>query len=50
MGLGFLYKKKIIARLEKRTFTLMCFVMKITWVFQFTFQIKHLKTRRIYYL
>ena len=46
--LNFLCKKKILARLKKRTiFTLTCFVMKIRWFFQFTFQIKNLKTRWI---
>ena len=28
----------------------MCFVMKTSWFFQFTFQIKNLKTQWIYYL
>ena len=46
--LNFLFKKKILARLKKRTiFALMCFVMKISWFFQFTFQIKNLNTRCI---
>ena len=40
MGFGFLFEKNILARLEKRTiFALMCFVTKIGWLFQFTFQI-----------
>ena len=51
MELNFLFKKKILARLKKRIiFALMCFVMKISWFFQFTFQIKNLKTQWIYYL
>ena len=33
MGLGFLFEKKILARLKKRTiFALTCFVMKISWL------------------
>ena len=51
MELNFLFKKKILARLKKRTiFALMCFVMKISWFFQFTFQITNFKTQWIYYL
>ena len=47
MKLSFLFKKKnILARLKKRTiFASMCFVMKMSWFFQFTFQIKNLKTQ-----
>ena len=38
--LNFLDKKKILAGLKKRTtFALTCFAMKISWFFQFTFQI-----------
>ena len=45
IGLSFLCKKKILARLEKRaTFAFMRFLMKISWFFQYTFQIKNLKT------
>ena len=45
IGLSFLWKKNILAGLEKRTkFAFMRFVMKIRWFFQFTFQIKNLKT------
>ena len=47
MELSFLFKKKILAILKKRTFVLMCLVMKMSWFFQFTFQIKNLKTQRI---
>ena len=48
MGLNFQRKKKILARLKQKTsFALMCFVTKIGWRFQFTFQIKNLKTRWI---
>ena len=44
MGLGFLFEKKILARLKRKTtFALMCIVMKTNWLFQFTFQIKNLK-------
>ena len=43
MELGFLLEKKILARLKKRTISpLTCFVMKISWFFEFTFQIKNL--------
>ena len=46
MKLSFLYKKKILAKLKKKTpiLGLMCLVMKMGWFFQFTFQIKNLKT------
>ena len=48
MELNFLFKKWILARLKKRTiFALMCFVRKTNWLFQFTFQIKNLKTQWI---
>ena len=51
MGLGFLFQKKMLARLkQKTTFALMCFVTKIGWFFQSTFHIKSLKTRLIYCL
>ena len=46
MGLSFLCEKKILARLKKRTvFSSMCIVMKISYLFESTFQIKNLKTR-----
>ena len=49
--LNFLCEKKILARLKKRTiFALTCFDMKTDRLFQFTFQIKNLKTRWICYL
>ena len=45
MEMSFLFKKKIFARLKKRTiFVLTCLVMKMGWFFQFTFQVKNLKT------
>ena len=48
MELNFLCEKKILARLKKRTiFALFCYENEL--VFQFTFQIKDLKTRWIYY-
>ena len=48
MKLSFLFKKKILAKLkEKPIFALMCLVMKMGWFFQFTFQIKNLKTQWI---
>ena len=48
MELSFLFKKKILARLKKRTiFASMCLVMKMSWFFQFMFQIKNLKTQWI---
>ena len=37
MELNFLCKKKILSRLKQETFALMCLVMKIDWLFQFTF-------------
>ena len=41
MELTFLQIKKILAKLKKRTtFALMCIVMKTSWFFQYTFQIK----------
>ena len=50
MRLSFLSKKKILARMKKRTmFVFMCLVMKLSWFFQFTFQIKNLKTQWICY-
>ena len=37
MELSFLFKKKILARLKKRTiFASMCLVMKMSWFFQCT--------------
>ena len=51
MKLNFLRKKKIFARLKKRKiFVLIRFVTKTSSFFQFTFQIRHLKTRWIYCL
>ena len=48
MRLSFLSKKKILARMKKRTmFVFMCLDMKMSWFFQFTFQIKNLKTQWI---
>ena len=48
MELSFLFKKKILTRLKKRTiFASMCLVMKMDRFFQFTFQIKNLKTQWI---
>ena len=36
MELSFLFKKKILARLKKRTiFASVCLVMKMSWFFQF---------------
>ena len=47
-GLSFLCKGKILARLKLKTiFELMCFVMKTSWFFQSTFQMKNLKNRWI---
>ena len=47
---GFLVREKYFSKIEtKTTFALMCFVMKTSWFFQSTFQIKDLKTRWIYY-
>ena len=44
----FSVRQKDFSKIEKRTiFALTCFVMKISWFFQFTFQIKNLKTRWI---
>ena len=41
MELTFPQIKKILAKLKKRTtFALMCIVMKTSWFFQYTFQIK----------
>ena len=51
MGLNFLYEKKILARLKKEIiFALMLIAMKANSLFQFTFQIKNLKTRWICFL
>ena len=44
-------REKILTRLnQKTTFALMCIVMKTNRLFQFTFLIKNLKTRRIFCL
>ena len=49
MELNFLSEKKILAGLKKRTiFVLMCFVTKIGWLFQFTFQIKDFNRSMFY--
>ena len=46
MKLSFPCKKKILARLRWKTiFASMCLVMKMSWFFQFTFQIKNVKTQ-----
>ena len=48
MELGFLFHKKILARLKRKTaFALMYFVMEISWFFESTIQIKNLKARWI---
>ena len=48
MGLNFLCKKKILAKLKKRTvFASMSIATKTSWLFQSTFQIKILKTQWI---
>ena len=48
MGLNFLCKKKIVAKLKKRTvFASMSTVTKTSWLFQSTFQIKISKTQWI---
>ena len=45
-GIEFPCKKKSLARLRWKTiYALTCLVMKMTWFFQFIFQIKNLKTR-----
>ena len=45
-GIGFPVQEKDFSKIEKRTiFASMCLVMKMSWFFQFTFQIKNLKTR-----
>ena len=47
---GFPVREKYFSKIEtKATFASMCFVMKTSWFFQSTFQIKDLKTRWIYY-
>ena len=47
IGLGFLCEKKILERLRRRTtFASTCILMKTSWLFQFTFQIKNFKTDR----
>ena len=44
--LSFRFVKKILPRLRQKTiFAIMCVVMKTSWLFQFTSQIKNLKTR-----
>ena len=48
MELGFLFQKKILARLKRKTaFALMYFVMKNSWFFESTIQIKNPTTRWI---
>ena len=45
MELSFPWKKKILTKLKcKAIYALMCLVKKISWFFQFVFQIKNLKT------
>ena len=47
-GFKFLVREKDFTRFkQKTTLTLMCFVTKIDWFFQSTFQIKNLKARWI---
>ena len=51
MGLTSVYEKIIFVRLKKGApFALTFLVMKISWFFQNTFQIKNLKIQWIYYL
>ena len=48
MELSFQCKKKILARLRRKTLhALTCLVMKMSWFFQFMFQIKNLETQWI---
>ena len=48
MELSFLFKKKILARLKRKTiFASMCLVMKMGLFFQFTFKFTNLKTQWI---
>ena len=48
MELSFPCNKKILARLRwKKIYALTCLVMKMSWFFQFMFQIKNLKTHWI---
>ena len=50
MKLSFLYKKKILTKLnQKEIYPLTYLVMKIGWFFQFIFEIKNLKTQWICY-
>ena len=45
-GIEFPVQEKDFSKTEKRSiFVLMCLVMKMSWFFQFTFQIKNLKTQ-----
>ena len=45
---GFSVREKDFSKIEtKTTFVLMCFTMKTTWLFQYIFQIKNLKTQWI---
>ena len=47
-GIEFPVQEKDFSKTEKRSiFVLMCLVMKMSWFFQFTFQIKNLKTQWI---
>ena len=47
-GIEFPVREKDFSKIKKRTiFALTCFVMKASWFFQFTFQIKNLKPRWI---
>ena len=48
MELSFRCKKKALARLKwKRNYAFRCLVMRISWFFQFMFQIKNLNTQWI---
>ena len=45
-GIEFPVQEKDFSKTEKRSiFVLMCLVMKMSWFFQFTFQIKNLKVQ-----
>ena len=46
-GIEFPVQKKDFSKIKKAIFVLMCLVMKMGGIFQFTFQIKNLKTQWI---
>ena len=46
-GIKFPVQEKDFSKIEVKKNALTCLVMKMSWVFQFTFQIKNLKTRWI---